>query len=167
MVKVIIKPMNFVPKFEMLVGPPGSGKSTYCKDKKGFIIISSDDIFEEMAAKKGLTYSEAFKKLDYTHAVKKMKQRLNIAVLAKKDIIWDQTNMTAKSRADKLKKIPDTYHKTAVNFIIDTPTLKQRLKHRGETTGKIIPAYVFARMCNSYVAPSKDEGFDKIVTIRS
>ena len=43
--------MNKLPKFIMMCGLPGAGKSTYCnqfKDKKDYIIVSSDSIRAEL-----------------------------------------------------------------------------------------------------------------------
>ena len=43
---------NEVPKLEILIGLPGSGKSTYCKEKRELnsnsVYLSSDKIREEL-----------------------------------------------------------------------------------------------------------------------
>lgn len=152
----------------MLVGVPGSGKSTYIKkinaDGK-YVVISTDDVLEEIASDMGLTYSDVHR----THigfATKEMFNRAKKAISDGKPIIWDQTNMTVKSRKKKLNMFPSSYDKKAIVFSIDDFELKKRLKKRAEETGKFIPDHVIKSMINSYIAPSKSEGFSKIQYIK-
>lgn len=52
--------------FILLVGPPGSGKSTFIKkQQKNYDIINRDDITIEVTEKEGLTYKDAFNRPDY------------------------------------------------------------------------------------------------------
>jgi len=50
-------------EFILLVGPPGSGKSTYISDVNNngdYVVINRDDIAIEIAEKNGLTYKDMF-----------------------------------------------------------------------------------------------------------
>lgn len=157
----------------MLIGPPGSGKSTYindllmiknalCNDNYKVVVISTDDIFEELAKDAGITYTEAFDKFSFKEIEREMFNRLDTAIKENRDIIIDQTNMSVKSRARKLQKFPSNYHKEAVVFNVDRVELDRRLNEREKETGKIIPKFVVDSMLRSYQEPTKAEGFDLI-----
>ena len=158
----------------MLIGPPGSGKSTYIagliavknllsNNNYQVAVISTDDIFEEMAKDTGITYSEAFGKFSYKEVEREMFNRLDRAIKENQNIIIDQTNMTVKSRARKLQKFPSNYSKEAVVFSVDRTELDRRLKQRETETGKSIPKHVVDSMLASYQEPTMDEGFNKII----
>lgn len=153
----------------MLVGLPGSGKSTYIKkinaDGK-YAVISSDDILDEIAAEKGLSYSEAWSKY-VGNAASEMMRRAKAAVKNDKPIIWDQTNLTPKSRKKAFAILPAHYDAKAVVFSIDDLELKRRLDKRAKETGKVIPDHVMKDMSRRYVAPTKSEGFSEIKYIKN
>lgn len=146
----------------MLIGVPGSGKSTWIKNHadSSAMVLSTDDKIEAAARAQGKTYSEVFKD-EIKAANVGMQNDLIRALRDGRDIIWDQTNITRKSRRDKLTRIPHNYEKIAVFF--PTPLdLKQRLASR---PGKEIPEPVVLSMINQLEPPSKEEGFDKIITL--
>lgn len=150
-----------MPTLYMLIGVPGSGKTTWIKNNKhNAIVASTDDYIEASAAKQGKTYSEVFKDvINYANA--QMKQDLQFAIKNDRDIIWDQTNLTVKSRRDKLKSIPNNYRKVAVFFSVPND-LRDRLASR---PGKTIPEPVIISMINQLQPPTKEEGFDEIVAV--
>lgn len=88
------------PIFMMLVGMPGVGKSTFCKEKidmKSFCRISSDDYIEEVAKNAGKTYSEVFSQaVDF--ATKSYREDFKRAIESQSNIVWDQTNLSIKKR---------------------------------------------------------------------
>lgn len=150
-----------MPKLYMLIGVPGSGKSTWIKNHgdPAAMVLSTDDKIEAAAQAQGKTYSEVFKD-EIKTATGSMDYDLLRALRDGRDIIWDQTNITRKSRKTKLSRIPAAYEKIAVFF--PTPQdLKQRLAGR---PGKEIPEPVVLSMINQLEPPSKDEGFDKIIS---
>jgi predicted kinase len=154
----------------MLVGVPGSGKSTWIgnrfggtSDAEDIFIASTDLILESIAIFAGKTYNEVFKDHIKT-AEKQMYQGLSKATEDGQDIIWDQTNLTRKSRAKKLIMIPDHYEKIAVFF--PTPEdLWERLIHRELADGKSIPDHVVRSMIDTMEKPELNEGFDKTIEI--
>lgn len=155
-----------MPTLWMLVGVPGAGKSTWI-DQQCFgldtVIISTDRHIDAEAARQGRTYSEVFKG-HIKRATAIMNADLAMAVKDGDDICWDQTNVTAKSRAAKLASIPDNYHKVAVFFPTPEPReLERRLASR---PGKSIPWNVLQGMISQLEAPTTDEGFDEVVVVR-
>lgn len=143
----------------MLIGVPGSGKTTWVKNNKNdAVVLSTDDYIERIAAEQNKTYSEVFKD-EIDSANTHMSQELTRAIKNGDDIIWDQTNLTVKSRKGKLSKIPKNYRKVAVYFSVPQD-LRQRLASR---PGKTIPEPVIISMINQLQPPSKEERFDEVV----
>lgn len=153
-----------MPTLYMLVGVAGSGKSTWIANQ-GFDpsrarIISTDNIIDEQAREQGKTYSEVFRE-EIKSATLRMNAELHQAVKDRMDIVWDQTNLTKKSRATKLGSIPEDYHKVAVFFATPADAeLKRRLASR---PGKTIPANIVLGMKSQLEPPNPDEGFDEVV----
>ncbi len=153
-----------MPKFYMMIGVPGSGKSTWIKQHNtaGTIVASSDAYLDSIATNSNRTYSEVFaiNIKDANNHAKHIAQRafeLNL------DLIWDQTNINRKSRKPKLDMVPDHYEKIAVVFATpDSAELKKRLDSR---PGKHIPNNIVMAMASSLEQPSAAEGFDKIITV--
>lgn len=156
-------------EFIMLVGLPGSGKSTWTGNERfrrwpNIVVISTDDYIERMAAKEGKTYTQVFDKY-IKEATRQMEVDLLDAVSKRRDIIWDQTNLTVKSRKNKLSKIPDCYLKRAINFKCRKDVLGTRLEQRFQSTGKFIPAEIMESMGRSFQAATTAEGFEQVDTI--
>lgn len=152
------------PEIVVMVGLPGSGKSTW-RDKflasadKEYVVISSDDEIERLAKDAGMDYTSGFKQF-IGAATGITKQKFRDAVNSNRNILWDQTNLSAKKRRGILQQVPDEYHKTAVAFEVPDDELKRRLRRRENETGKSIPPEVIKSMAKSYDRPSKSEGFD-------
>lgn len=151
--------------FVVMVGLPGSGKSTLItqmKKEKPYTVISTDDIFEEWGKEHDMDYNAAFKTFEFKDVEREMNNRLRNALNKRKNVIVDRTNMTVKSRARMLHSVPKGYKKIAIVFDVDPTELKRRLDKREKETGKKIPTSVIDNMRQSYQIPSKAEGFDEI-----
>lgn len=150
-----------MPKLYVLVGVPGSGKSTWAANQtwaRDCIYISTDHHVEEHARQLGKSYSEVFKDF-MPEAVNLMTQDAIAARTAGRDIVWDQTSTTRTSRARKFRMLPD-YYKIAVVFATpDLEELDRRLKSR---PGKHIPRKVMQQMIRGFEMPTKEEGFDEV-----
>ena len=149
-------------KLLVLVGVPGSGKSTWISNQPwsaAWHIVSTDKHVDAYAASVGKSYSEVFEEYMPT-AVQLMADDLVKARAAYKNIVWDQTSVTRLSRMKKLRMLPE-YEATAMVF--STPAedeLSRRLKSR---PGKVIPQRVLIQMIAGWEDPTLAEGFSKIV----
>ena len=144
-----------------LIGVPGSGKSTLRGKINGdHIVISSDDIIEEYAQSKGLTYNDVFGD-DYVMKLvrNKIKRLTDHARRYDIDVIWDQTNLTPKSRKKVFKALPN--HKV-IALVFPTPD-EEELTKRLDRPGKTIPDHVMERMKGQFTYPTPGEGFIKII----
>lgn len=158
--------LTSTPTVYMMIGVPGSGKSTWINrqnfDWNSTVLISTDAIIDRTAKQLGKTYNDVFS-TTIKAASQEMNQQLEQAIKNKMNIVWDQTNLSAKARQSKLAKIPKSYRKVAVFFEIpDDQKLDRRLQSR---PGKIIPANVVASMKQQLEMPTASEGFDKIIVV--
>ncbi len=151
----------------MLSGIPTSGKSTYVSrllEKPEFnnaVVLSTDNYIQKIADQENLTYDEVFDKT-IKDANKQLNLDLSEAIKNNRSIIHDQTNLTIKSRAKKLKKIPDSYKKICAYSVIDLEEATKRNKTR---PGKVIPLGVLMTMLDDFEIPTVDEGFDEVINI--
>lgn len=153
-----------MPKVYMLIGVPGSGKSTWVAGQpwsKNCSVVSSDRYIDEEAARLGKTYNEVFN--DYIKIATRLMENHVLAAQANgRDIIWDQTNISAKSRKAKLEKLWD-YEKVAVFFRTpERSVLDGRLQSR---PGKVIPSHVMQSMISGLEEPTLEEGFSEIIFV--
>ncbi len=152
-------------KLYMMIGVPGSGKSTWINSQdwaKDCVLVSTDKLIELEAGRQGKTYNDVFKSY-IDEATRLMNEDIKIAVEAGKDIIWDQTNTSRKSRKAKLSQVPG-YHKIAVVFSV--PEKEEWQRRINSRPGKIIPEAVLKAMAEGMQLPTEDE-FDEIWTAES
>lgn len=149
-----------MPKLYMLIGVPGSGKSTWLNSQDwagDCVLISTDKLIELEAGRQGKTYNQVFK--DYIDtATKLMNEDVIAAVSEGKDIIWDQTNTSRKSRKAKLAMMPN-YYKIAVVFA--TPEAEEWQRRINSRPGKMIPEGVLKAMAMGLQIPEEGE-FDEV-----
>jgi predicted kinase len=155
-----------MPTVYLLIGVPGSGKSTWLskQDLSNAVVLSTDNYVEHFAKLNNKTYTEIFKSV-IGEATRLMHEDLRQAIRDRKDIYWDQTNLTAKTRAGKLAQIPGTYEKVAVYF--PTPSDAELARRLAARPGKTIPANVVLGMKSQLEPPTLAEGFDDITVVSS
>lgn len=159
-----------MPKCTILVGVPGSGKSTWFSKNKTATMapISTDNIIEFMGSLFGFTYDQIFSD-SIKLADKIMWKRLEWNAERGNDVVIDRTNLTAKSRKkfiDFLK--PYGYEFEAVVFPLPGTvefSEEEWFRRLDSRQGKTIPNSVLASMVNSAQMPSEEEGFTKITVL--
>lgn len=142
-------------KLIVLVGLPGSGKSTKAEEfkKQGYIVHSSDAIRNEFN----------LHSLDDTQRVYDiLYERLMLDMIAKRNIVYDSTNLTRKRRMKLLNLLKDfKYEKICYTIITDLNTC---LARNAQRTGYAkVPEDGFELMINRFNLPTSDEGWDKII----
>ena len=149
----------------MLVGLPASGKTTL-RNKLKFIeselpvILSSDDYIQAHADEQEKTYNEIFKDF-INHAEAYVNSNLLDAIRYSKNILDDRTNLTVKSRARKLSRIPSNYNKYCI-YVSPAISDEEWLSRLNSRPDKIIPRNVLESMLYSVQNPTEKEGFKKV-----
>jgi predicted kinase len=153
-----------MPKAYILVGIPGSGKSTWIKNQTwtlGLTVVSTDVFVEDYAKVHDKTYTEAFAEYMPT-AIDLMVDQVVFAREHGHDIIWDQTSVTVASRIKKFNMLPG-YEMIAVVFPI--PGKEELTRRLNSRPGKIIPDNVIQQMIDSFEMPTTDEGFTTVIRV--
>jgi len=154
-----------MPKMVMLVGLPGGGKTTAANRLyPNFARASSDDFIEAYADRMGKTYSEVFTDV-VAQATQHMYDKLDAAIAADQDIIWDQTNLSVKARKNKLKNIPGHYEKIALVIPPTDENLEriERVNVLRAKLGRSVPDKVMRNMIQQFQMPTEAEGFDEVI----
>lgn len=144
------------PSFIMMIGLPGSGKSTIANElarRYNWSIFSSDQYREKLLgdATDQSNNSKVFDTL-YTD--------MFAAIDSKRDVIFDATNITIKSRAKALSRLAGKdVHKVA--YICNTPaaTCITNDLNRSRNVGE----HVIMKFLHQFQCPQLFEGFDEIV----
>lgn len=146
----------------LMMGVPGSGKSTYAKNilKYGDIYISRDEI----------RYSLLTDEDDYfakeNEVIKTFIESIDKSLELEEyhgDVYADATHLSRKGRAQVLSQLKN---KDKVSVIyLDIP-LNIILKRNAQRTGRaLVPENVIRRMYNSIQLPTRAEGIEKIYFI--
>jgi predicted kinase len=148
-------------KCYQMIGVPGSGKSTWISNQdwtQNCAYISTDHYVEKFARRMGKTYNEVFD-LVMPRAVNLMTRAVVRAREADKDIIWDQTSVSVKSRMRKFRMLRDYEH---IAVVFRTPEKAELDKRLASRPGKSIPDHVINSMIENFEMPSEEEGFKEI-----
>lgn len=151
---------NDSPIVFVMVGLPGSGKTSTRSLLNAKLFVSSDWHIEQIALKEGKTYNEVFPTAVKV-AAKELQKDVDFVLGLNASFIWDQTNLTVKKRAEILKRIPGNYIKVAVfnNTPLDICIERNNKRDRS------IPENVIVNMSKSLQPPTIEEGFDHIIEI--
>lgn len=146
------------PTLYMLVGLPGSGKSTLCEKRVqdfGGKIVSSDAIRAEL-------YGDAQIQGNPDEVFWKMRTKAVEWLNKGNDVYYDATNMTRKDRSEMLKICPAECIKTCI--VVWEP-IEVCIARAGAREERPVGTDVIDRMVRRFQFPYYDEGFD-IITIK-
>ena len=156
-----------MPECVFLCGIPCSGTTTYVEKLKKIpywenaVVLSTDAYIEKQAQRMGMTYNQIF-----DDVIDNATRELELAFIEAKDrgenLIWDQTNLTVKTRKKKLSKLPSFYSRGVIYFEISLEEALERNKNR---EGKFIPESILKRMYQQLEIPTKNEDFDYVEKI--
>lgn len=144
-----------VPYFIMMVGLPGSGKSTYAKklsDKIQITIYSSDSIREEL-------FGDENCQTDNNEVFETLHKRVKDRLKNKENVVYDATNISSKRRRaflSELKNIP-CYKKC---IIMATPF--DECCRRNNLRDRSVPPEVVIQMYKTWNTPYWFEGWNGI-----
>lgn len=146
----------------VMVGTPGSGKSTFLKNyfygKRGVRIVSRD-VIRFSLVKPDEPYF-----LRENEVQQKFWREINKELAAGKDVFVDQTSISIASRKKLLKNIHG-YNKCIAIFLEDSLDTDLCLKRNEGREGRaFVPPEIIKNMATQLELPSPFEGFDMIFT---
>ena len=143
--------------FAMMVGIPGSGKSTAAERiarAEAAVLVSTDRLREELM---GRAEDRSRDRLVFARALAVMRE----ALLDGRNVVYDATNLTRDARRRVLKALPAGIRK--VCHYLRTPLHAALV--RNQARRRMVPPEVIARMCARLRAPEMSEGWDEIRVI--
>lgn len=141
------------PKFIMMVGIAGSGKSTKAAEiavQEGAIVISSDTIRKELYGDEAIHGDN--------QVYQTMEDRTMIALRGGASVVYDATNVVASRRKELLAKLPTGVEKECV--WVNTPI--ERALQNNEGRARHVAERVIYRQATQLEAPTEGEGWDTI-----
>lgn len=158
------------PALVVLVGLPGSGKSTARATaaatgaSANSYHYSTDDKLDVRATELNMTYSEVFSTY-VNEATAESNAELADAIARGQSVVWDQTNMSAKRRRKLMNQFPQEYRRECICILPpmnqeQEAELNRRLANR---PGKHIPQHVMRSMRDRFELPSVNEGFTRVL----
>lgn len=147
-----MKKMN---KFIMLVGLPGSGKTTVAENYFSEAQhISSDAIREEL-------WGDANDQQNGAKVFFEMDRRTCEALEAGKDVVYDATNLSSRNRKAIVSMVKRISNNIECKCVLVVCSIKE-CKFRQSQRSRKVPDEVIDRMARSFQVPFYHEGWDVI-----
>lgn len=148
--------MNRKPLLIVMVGIPGSGKSTIAEEIKntyGFQVFSADQIRKEI-------FNDENDQSNNYFIFKTLYERMRDALATGKDCIFDATNVSIKDRKGVFKKIDDVEF-DAVAYVVST-NVEEAIR-RNSLRKRQVPIVDILKFANKFKMPSVEEGFKDVI----
>jgi len=143
------------PRVLVLVGLPGSGKSTYVEKHEG--VLSSDEIRRVLC-------DDATDQTIHRQTFATLRRLLKIRLELKRPVTYiDATNLTPAERRPYVKLAHD--HGAVAEALFFDVSLEE-CQRRNHLRHRVVPDVVIAKMSRRLVAPSEGEGFLSVIRIR-
>lgn len=147
----------------VLVGLPGSGKSTWARrHPENYDIASTDDLILDFARTSGRSYEECFGEF-YPRAVAMMKDKVEDFIRERKPFIWDQTNLSREERSAIYRLLQPTHRVVFVAFLVPLDVCLERNRKRKADRGQSISEDRIRMLAETATFPDDTEPFDRIV----
>jgi len=160
-----IAPANNKPTAYVLVGLPGSGKSTWAAaHPERLPIASTDEFIEAYAAEHKVSYAEAFRQYN-GQAKLLLKERLSALIAQKTSFIWDQPNITARKRRAVYNKLHVSHRVIFVCFCVPIEICIARVEERERQAGEFINPKLIKLWSSMVTFPEAGEPCDGIIPI--
>ena len=149
-------------KLYMMVGVPGSGKSTWilnhqAKFKRPYKVVSRDQIRFSLVGEDEEYFSkekEVFEKF-----VEAIKEGLDSDL----DVYADATHLNEASRSKLLRALGTSLKGVKVEAIVIRPPFNTIIEQNAQRSGReFVPLSVIRRMNYQFTMPTEEEGFDRI-----
>jgi predicted kinase len=139
----------------VLVGLPGSGKSTYVKNFAG--VLSSDEI-------RGLLCDDPSNQSIHRETFATLRRLLKIRLELKRPVTYvDATNLTPAERRPYIK-IAHDLGCVAEAIFFDVPV--KECQRRNRERDRVVPGDVIEKMARQMVAPTTREGFARVIIVK-
>lgn len=127
----------------ILVGIPGSGKSTWARRQTDALIVSSDAIRKEFVADLRLAHGEDAP-VDNGEIFDIFHERIRQGLIAGRTVIADATNVTTRAQDN----LYDIAHETGseIELVVFTNTVLAIMRNRHRPAEQIVPDDVMNRM---------------------
>lgn len=143
---------KYVPEMMMLVGLPGSGKSTYAHQLIGGKIFSSDRLREEM-------FGDATDQSHNHEVFQELHKRIKEHLRRGNSAIYDACNISSKRRRAFLNELKNI--ECVKRCVIIATPYGQCLANNGKRESPV-PEHVIERMYRNWDTPYWFEGWDEI-----
>jgi predicted kinase len=139
------------PRIVLLVGLPGSGKSTWAEGKPG--VLSSDALRELLA-------DDPDNQNIHARVFRVLRDLLKHRLALKRPVTYvDATNLTPYERRPYVK-LANLHDAEIEAVFFDVPTAECIRRNQGRT--RLVPAEVIQKMAERLVPPDLKEGFSRV-----